>query len=72
MKHFIQYTTKLEALVKRQSALATVILLIYLEKHMIQWKLFETLKSQPCFYRSSWYLYNFSKWLSHYLCIKCI
>lgn len=49
MKHFLQYTTNLESLVKRKSALATFILLIYPEKHRIHWKLLETLKSQPCF-----------------------
>ena len=32
MKHFLQYITNLEALVKRQSAFVTVILLIYMEK----------------------------------------
>ena len=49
LKHFLQHTTNVEALVERKFAFATAIILIYPEKNKIQWKLLETLKSQPYF-----------------------
>ena len=69
MKHFLQHTTNLEALVKRQSTLATAILLIYPEKHRITMEALRISQISTLPLTKFRVFIQFSKWLSHHVCI---
>ena len=70
LKYSLQHTTNLEALVKRQSALATVILLMNLVKHRITMEALEISQISTLLLSKFWVYIQLSKWSSHHVYIK--
>lgn len=71
LKHFLQHTTNLQALVEWKYVLATAILLVYLVKHMITMEAIRISQISSLLIMKFWVFIQFSKWLSHHIYIKC-